>query len=257
MKHDGRRGACAFALLAPLGVLLFLDPIPQSTAYHDFADQRALFDTRNFADVASNLAFLVVGVWGLAGASRWEAPEARLSWRIFFGATVLVAFASGWYHLSPSNATLVWDRMAISVICAALLVALLTEHVAPGVQRLALPPALLVAAGSVLYWQASGDLRLYIWVQLAPLLAVPVVILCFPARYSHRPWLLAGLSFYLGAKLAEMADAAIWGLSGGAFSGHTLKHLLAALPAAVVHLMLLRRRALFPDTGESEGVASA
>ena len=80
--------------------------------------------------------------------------------------------------------------------------------------------------------------------QLAPLLAAPAVIMLFPARHSHRSWLLVGLAAYAAAKLAELADSAIFDLSGGLLGGHTIKHLLAALAAAAIHLMLLRRRVL-------------
>ena len=246
MKSLSRRGALALALIAPLAGLLCLDPIPQSSAYHDFADRRTFFGIPNFADVASNLAFLAVGLWGLAGAPRWKASEARLSWRVVFAATALLGIGSAAYHLSPGNETLVWDRLAIGLICAALLVALLAENVAPCIQRFALAPALLLGLSSVAYWHSSDDLRLYVWVQLAPLLAVPALIALFPARHSHRAWLLAGLACYGVAKLAELADDAVFQLSAGLLGGHTVKHLLATAGIATINLMLLRRRSLSP-----------
>ena len=168
-----------------------------------------------------------------------------------------LCFGSAWYHLSPSNDTLVWDRLAISATCSALLVALLAENVTPRIQRFGLLPALLLGAGSVVYWHWSDDLRLYIWAQLAPMLAAPAVILLFPARHSLRSWLLFGLACYGAAKLAELADGSIFQVSAGLLGGHTVKHLLAALAAAAIHLMLLRRRALSPDTARSAFERSA
>ena len=251
MKSRWRRGALALVLLAPLAVLLSLDPIPQSRAYHDFADRRALFGIPNFADVVSNLVFLAVGLWGLATAARWEADETRLSWRILFAGLALLCFGSVWYHLSPDNDTLVWDRLAISIVCAALFIAVLSENVAPNIQRFGLAPALLLGPSSVLYWHGNDDLRLYIWVQLAPLLAIPALIALFPARYSHRAWLLLGLACYGVAKLAEFADATVFELSAGLVGGHTLKHLLAGAAVAAINVMLLRRCSLSLRTGES------
>ena len=243
-----RRGVLALALTAPLAVLLLLEAIPQSSAYHDFADRRVLFGIPRFADVISNIVFLAVGLWGLACAPRWEAGEARLPWRILFAATALLCFGSAAYHLSPSNETLIWDRLAISAVCAALLVALLAENVAPCIQRFGLVPALLLGALSVLYWYWSDDLRLYIWIQLAPFLAIPFLLGLFPARHSHRVWLLFGLACYGAAKLAEVADDAVFVASAGIIGGHTLKHLLAALGIVAINLMLLRRRSLsLPD----------
>ena len=109
---------------------------------------------------------------------------------------------------------------------------MLSENVAPCIQRWGLAPALLLGSSSVVYWHLSDDLRLYIWVQLAPLLAIPALIALFPARYSHRAWLLVGLVCYGAAKLAEFADAAVFELSAGLLGGHTLKHLLAGAAIA-------------------------
>lgn len=47
-----------------LAAFLFVPPIVQNTAYHDFADQRVLFGIPNFWNVASNAAFLGVAAFG-------------------------------------------------------------------------------------------------------------------------------------------------------------------------------------------------
>ena len=241
----------ALVLLAPLVALLSLDPIAQDPAYHDFADRRTFFGIPNFADVASSGVYLVVGVWGLAGSARWVGEEARPSWRVLFAAMVLVSFGSAWYHLSPDNDTLVWDRLALGIAFMGLFVALLAENVAPRIQRFGLLPALALGAGSVVYWHSSGDLRPYVWVQLAPLLAIPVLLFLFPPRYTCRAYLLFGLGCYAAAKLAETGDAAIFDTTAGTVSGHTLKHLIAALAPLAVHLMLLRRRPLAPTADQA------
>jgi acyl-CoA synthetase (AMP-forming)/AMP-acid ligase II len=46
-------------------IFLWLPLIPQPEAYHLFADRRSLLGIPNFGDVASNLAFAVIGIWGL------------------------------------------------------------------------------------------------------------------------------------------------------------------------------------------------
>ncbi len=53
------------AIAVTAGVLFFFPAIPQSEAYHNFADQRALLGIPNCLDVVSNFAFLIVGAWGL------------------------------------------------------------------------------------------------------------------------------------------------------------------------------------------------
>ena len=50
-------------IIAVMGYML--QPIPQPLSYHNFADQRGGLGIPNFNDVASNLAFAIVGVSGL------------------------------------------------------------------------------------------------------------------------------------------------------------------------------------------------
>src|ERR1700687_3976633 len=94
-------------------------PIPQAPGYHAFADQRHLFGIPNFWNVASNLPFLVVGLGGLLTLRRRPTPgilPALLpSYLAFFLGTVLVSIGSGYYHLSPSDKSLVWDRLPMAV----------------------------------------------------------------------------------------------------------------------------------------------
>ncbi len=45
--------------------VLFVEPIPQDPAYHDFADARSLLSIPNFADVFSNILFVIVGGLGI------------------------------------------------------------------------------------------------------------------------------------------------------------------------------------------------
>ena len=106
--------------------------------------------------------------------------------------------------------------------------------------------ALAIGIFSVFWWRHSGDLRIYIWVQGAPLLAIPGVIALFPGRYTHRRYLLYGAGLYVLAKMAELLDFQIYSASGGAISGHTLKHLLAAAAVSCVWQMLKNRQSLTP-----------
>jgi Ceramidase len=234
-------GVLGLVLLGSLAAALRLGPIEQSQAYHDFADHRTLLGVPNLLDVASNLAFLAVGACGVALCLGRRRPGAAASWTTVFIGTALVAVGSAYYHWAPSDATLLWDRLPMSLAFTALFIALLAEHVDQALDRLALAPALLIGVGSVLWWHWSGDLRLYLWVQFAPLLCIPVVLALFPATYTHRRFLVYALGVYLLAKLAEHADRDLFDLTGHVISGHTLKHLLAAGAIFGVLLMLRRR----------------
>ena len=240
MRH-WRAGALVILLLTLFAGAMALDPIAQSAAYHDFADQRVLLGVPNLFDVASNIAFLIAGALGIALCARPRRPPRVASWMALFIATVLTGLGSAYYHWAPNDATLVWDRLPLALGVMALFVALVTEHAGEGLERFLLVPALAVGGASVLWWCWSGDLRPYVWVQFAPLVCILFMLAMFPARYTHRQFIFYGLGLYGLAKLAELTDKEIFTLTAHVVSGHTVKHLLAA-GAIVALLVMLRRR---------------
>lgn len=235
-------------IAAPLVyLLLFHGPIPQSKGYHLFADKRTCLGIVNFGNVASNLAFLLVGVSGWGWCYRNLRDGTRLSWMVFFAGVALVFFGSGYYHYQPSDDALVWDRLPMTLAFMGLFTALLSEHLGAQLEKPVLIPALLLGMASVLWWRHTNDLRIYIWVQLAPLLAIPFLLPMFPARYSHRVYLLYGLGFYALAKVAESHDESVFTLTADGISGHTLKHLIAAMAPLMLLVMLRQRQTVVPS----------
>jgi hypothetical protein len=227
--------------LGSLAVVAALGPLAQDALYHGFADTRVVFGIPNFANVVSNLPFLAVGIVGLAWCRRQGRDDSRAGWSAFFLGVALVCIGSGYYHLAPASATLVWDRLPITVAFMSLFSALLSEHLQLRFPRILLVSTLLVGIASVMWWRYTDDLRLYVWVQGAPLLLIPVMLLLYPPKYTHRRYLLYGVGFYALAKAAEFADAPIYTLTWHTLSGHSLKHLLAALAPLFVVFMLRRR----------------
>lgn len=221
-------------------ILLITSPIPQDPAYHLLIDKRFWFGTPNFANVFSNLPFGIIGLMGLSLSSK-VIDKSRLSWLTFFIGLVLVAVGSSYYHLNPSNQTLVWDRLPMMVSFMGLFVALLAENV-PGIdEKQALPIAVLLGLSSVFYWSYTDDLRFYGFMQFTPLAAIPLILYLYKGRYTHRNYLLYGLLFYILAKVFELADSFIFQQTGQLFSGHTIKHLLAAMATYCIYLMLKKR----------------
>jgi hypothetical protein len=230
-------------VVAPLLYLLLLhDPIPQAKGYHFFADVRTCLGIQNFGNVASNLAFLLMGIIGWAWCYRHLEAGARLSWMVFFIGVALVFVGSGYYHYKPDDDSLVWDRLPMTLAFMGLFAALMSEHLGAQFERPVLIPALILGVASVFWWRHTDDLRIYIWVQLAPLLAIPFLMTMFHGRYSHRVYLLYGLGFYALAKVAELYDHATFDLTANFISGHSLKHLLAAMAPLFLYWMLRRRR---------------
>lgn len=220
-------------VVAAVGGVFLFDAIPQDPAYHVFADRRAFFGVPNFWNVATNLPFLVVGVLGWAWIGRIAAPQLATHYRVLCTAIALVAFGSGWYHLAPSNASLVWDRLPMTVAFMALFTALLADRVSWLVGRGLLWPMVVTGIASIAWWVrteavGAGDLRAYALVQFLPMLLTPLVLLLWrEGSLAARPLWLA-FAAYAAAKLFEYFDAAIFA-AAGLVGGHALKHLAAAL----------------------------
>ena len=221
--------------------MLSLEPIAQNTAYHSFADTRKIIGIPNFFDVVSNLPFLIIGILGLRFCIRRNSGALHSAWTILFVGVGLVSVGSAYYHWNPSNESLVWDRLPMTIGFMGLLIALLGEYVSTRLATLLLLPAVLLGLASVLYWHWTDDLRPYYWVQFAPLLTIPVVMTLFRSGYSHQWLLLMALGWYLLAKVTEWYDLAIFFNTQELLSGHSTKHLLAAASCYCILLMLQRR----------------
>jgi hypothetical protein len=237
-------GVLTFGSFLPL---LFIAPIPQDPAYHQFADPVKVWGIPNFLNVVTSLPFLFVGLLGIISGRTHQPQVAPWSWRTLFGGVALVGLGSAYYHWAPSHWTLVWDRLPMAVGFMALFVALLSENVHPELETILLVPLCLLAIFSVGYWHYIDDLRLYIWVQVSPLLGILVLFFLFRGRQTHQGYLMAALGLYILAKVAEVYDQSIYSMTQQTFSGHSLKHLLSAWAVFLIYRMLNRRR--FKDGG--------
>ena len=255
----GPQARTRVAILLGLGALAvvamtMVPRIAQDPSYHRFADTRAFAGIPNFWNVVSNASFVVVGTIGLVWLERHGRPRAAgpvtaawetLAIAALFGGTLLTGLGSAYYHLAPDNGRLVWDRLPMTLTFMSLFALVIGDRIDQRAGRLALLPLLLVGIASVLSWHVSemtgrGDLRLYAIVQFFPLLAVPLMLLLFPARFAGSAWLWVAVVLYAVAKVPELADA--WVFSRAGVSGHTVKHVLAALATACLLGMFAARR---------------
>jgi len=202
--RDWRVWAVLAIVLFAIVAIFLLQPIPQSEAYHNFADKRALFGIPNFLNVVSNLLFLLVGALGIyhvlccpavCGACRPAAtslssevttssrgatfidPRERWPYFAFFVGVAITAFGSAYYHFDPRDSTLLWDRIPMAIGFMALVAATVGERISMKAGMQILVPLMALGAGSVAYWDVTqegghGDLRPYVLVQcLAPYLS--------------------------------------------------------------------------------------
>ncbi len=241
LQKSWRHLVLILVVLSSLAAILSHEPVGQDPAYHEFADRRTLAGVPNFFDVVSNLPFLIIGIAGVVFCLRNSLGALRYAWIAFFTGVALVSFGSAYYHWNPTSQTLVWDRFPMTAGFMGFFAALLGEHVREKLGGFLLAPLVLLGFSSVVYWRRFDDLRFYFWIQLIPLLVIPILMVLFRSRHSHH-WLLgAALASYILAKVSEVHDPEILGFTHGLFSGHSLKHLLAALGCFAILGMLKAR----------------
>ena len=241
------------ALLAVfVAALAVLGPIPQDPRFHMFADQRTCLGIPHFGNVASNGAFALVGIAGLVtvacAARRGVFARASDCWCfvVFFAGVAAVSLGSAYYHAAPDTPRLFWDRLPMTVAFMALCAAFLADRIPPlRGARWVLPVLLGIGVASAAYWRWTeslgvGDPRPYVVVQFFPMLALPLVCLMFPPGQTssgvYLAWLMA---WYGSAMLCERLDHTIYTALDGVISGHSIKHLLAAVAPVVVARMLM------------------
>lgn len=255
-------------MIAFIVAVCTLPPISQNPSYHLMADQRTLLGVTNFWNVLSNLPFLLVGAFGLrfalkqVGCRRDGAfvhPREAWPYVAFFAGVLLTGVGSVCYHLAPTNGSLVWDRLPMTMAFTAIVAAVVAERVSVRLGLAVLLPLLAIGVASVGYWywteaQGRGDLRSYGAVQGYPIIIIPMLMLLFPAKYTRSADLGLAFLLYAAAKVFEQFDSVIFQL-GSVVSGHTLKHLAAGLATYVILRMLMKRRP-FP-TAAAHAVSTA
>jgi hypothetical protein len=223
--------------------LFLLPPIAQDAAYHNFADQRTFWGTPNFWNVMSNLPFLLVAIWGfraLRSQSAFQQYWERIAYGLLLAGVAFVAFGSAYYHLSPNDSTLFWDRLPMTIAFMSLLASTIGERISMRAGQFLLSPLIAIGAASVLYWRLSGDLRPYIVVQFLPMVALPLLVILLPPRYTGTGGILGMIGFYTLAKILELFDRQI----GATFptGGHPWKHIAGALAVLCYVNTVARRR---------------
>ncbi|KAF3521474.1 hypothetical protein F2Q69_00050591 [Brassica cretica] len=279
-------------------VLMIVTPtIPQSQAYHDFADQRTFFGIPNALNVISNFPFLIIGLIGLVlcfypdDYFRFSLRGEKLGWTCFFVGVAAVAFGSSYYHLHPDDARLVWDRLPMTIAFTSIMAIFVIERIDEHKGTYSIVPLLLVGLVSILYWrqvlnfglfvpciviplmaillppmythstywlwaagfyllakvEEAADKPIYSWthhilsVQFVPCIVIPLMAILLPPMYTHSTYWLWAAGFYLLAKVEEAADKPIYSWTHHILSGHSIKHVCAAMVPVFLTLMLAKR----------------
>ena len=241
-------------VLALVIAFILLPALPQDLEYHRFADERHWLGIPNFPDVASNLAIFLPAVVGLILVNR--AHMARRTFRTAFertlattcfAALVLTAIGSTWYHLAPDNNRLFWDRLPLGLAFTTLPALLIAERFPlsrPG--RLMILLWVLTGPTAVIWWYlgelaGQGDLRPYFLLH-AFLILLPPALLARHSPYTGSALYAVAYVLFLLAMAGDRLDQAVFDFTGGAVSGHTMKHLLTGLAIGMLASMFATRR---------------
>jgi hypothetical protein len=254
------RGLAFFlGLLLLIGIVGPVLPAAEVAIALVFADTRSWHGLPNAMDVLSNLPFLLMGCWGLYWLNRIDrahhealsgfplAPPASdppdntldCAW-LFFAGLIATAAGSAFYHLAPDAPRLAADRAGMAVAFAGLIGMAVCERVS---QRAGWPAAWFVLTTGLLsaeIAQETGNVLPWALVQFGGMALVLTLALSRPmpgAVGLRLGWVIAA---YVLAKAFELADQPIYEATQGVISGHTLKHLCAALAALPVLTALQR-----------------
>jgi len=232
--------------------MLFVPAIAQPPEMHQFADNRKILGIPNFLDVISNILFLAASAYGLKllfdprdGMERanFEFKSEVIAYATFFAAAGVACFGSIWYHLSPDNFSLAMDRLPMTVLFGSFLSIVIAERLHQKAALILLPALIVIGIFSIWQWYQSeldgaGDLRLYLAVQFLPFVLVLYMLFFLPSRYSRSSrfgWILL---IYTLAKIVEWFDKEFFDLMQQWVSGHTIKHILAAMAVFALAEML-------------------
>ena len=243
-----RLAAIAGITILAVVALLSVPRLPLDAHYHDFADARTLFGIPNALDVLSNIPFLIVGLWGVcwlvkpSSRASFSDNRERIPYVVFFVGVALTGAGSFWYHLAPSDSRLPWDLLPMTCSFVSMVVVTFMERISVPVGTIALVPVLLGGISSVAYWSISeshgrGDYKFYLFVQFFSPVLLALIVALFPPRYSGMRYLVVAFSLFVAAKVFELLDGQIYGW-GAVVSGHTLKHLTAAISCCWILRML-------------------
>jgi hypothetical protein len=216
--------------------MLVYGPISRLSHYHEFADQSLIWGVPHANDVLSNLSFLLASMLGFLQWTKSQKTAADYAYLGFSFCLLLTAIGSSYYHWAPDDARLFWDRLPIALACTMLIAAVRFEHAAPASTRAVLATLCLwcaLAFLSVVYWKCIGDLRIYLALQVAAIVLIPIWHYVYPTQSTLRRAYFIAIILYVLAKLCELADAAILDFLS-VISGHSLKHLLAAMSGACI-----------------------
>jgi hypothetical protein len=216
------------AVAAIAAIAIVKQPITRGPSFHHYADTRTWLGIPHAGDVLSNAGFLIAALWA---ARRLRDPLGRLACAGVFA----IGIGSAAYHAAPCDTTLALDWAPIAITLSLIVTAVIADRVGARAAVRAAAVGPLLAGTSVAYWwgsggTAGGDMTPYVAVQAAGVVLPPLVAISRPGQIA-TPWLCAAVGGFAAARAFAAHDAELLATLG--ISGHSLKHLAAAVAAAI------------------------
>ena len=247
MKSPLTRSETGLLAALALAVVLacFGPAVAQYADYHAFADQRTLWGMPFAMDVLSNAPFAMLGAWGLMRLRPMHTPRDRRTGfvtlvpcdaqrplaQLFFGGLLLTALCSTYYHLQPDDLGLAIDRMGMLAAFAGLMGLAAADRISARAGQWTAAAVLALGPVAVGVWALTGNLLPWSVLQGGGMLLIVCLVLRNPLFGAWGVPLVAVIAWYVLAKLLELGDHPVLEWTDGLVSGHTLKHLAAAMAA--------------------------
>lgn len=219
----------------------FIKPIHQDQEYHNFADSETLFSIPNFWNVISNLPFVIIGVIGLIKVMSIKEYPLKSNFVVFFVGIFFTGFGSGYYHFNPNNTTLIWDRLPMTISFMSFLSIIIGEFIDSNKGKKFLPSFLFIGMLSIVYWIFSEDLRFYALIQFLPILLILIILFLSKKELAYKKYFWLIIVSYTIAKFLESYDAFIYSVTYKMISGHSLKHIAAAVGPYLFYTFVNRK----------------
>lgn len=258
MKNHPIKKTHILLFITIVGIIsvLFIGPIAQNQEYHLFADQRTFFTIPYFWNVVSNIPFGIAGIFGIFYCFR--GPIKPTDYQlvtpifVFFVGIFLTGLGSSFYHLNPSNETLFWDRLPMTISFMAFFTIVISEFISVKLAAKLFIPLLISGILSLLYWQITeskgvGDLRFYVLVQFLPIVLITAILILYKNNNGSALYYFILLT-YLLAKLFEINDELIFS-TNHIISGHPIKHVIAAVAPFLFLIGLSKRKLVLNKKG--------
>ena len=185
--------------------------------YHNFSDKRKILNIPNAYNVFSNIAILLPAFYLIIKEKKISFLSINL---------ILLALASGYYHINPSDETILLDMIFVISIYTIILSYFIDTYQSILVY--------IVGILSVLYWYKSKNIFIY------ELLKIIILLYGFYKIYDTKvsKFILPLIITSILIKISEYNDKEIFKITNKKISGHTLKHLIAGIQIYLLIIIL-------------------